>query len=126
MQVNERQLSALAGWSCVAIGAYHVVAGAAASVPGIGAINATVDSRERFYNAIFAGYGWEWLRAAHSAQPTRDAERLAAIMAVGGVARLVSIGHRGSPHWFQNSLTAVEFAFPAAVFAVTRGLGGPR
>lgn len=116
---NERQLANAAGLSCVAIGAYHLALGSA-SVPGAADANSTVDSRERFYSAIFAGYGWEWLRAARGPSPQRDAERLAAVMAVGGVARVISLGHKGSPHWLQNVLTAVEFGFPAVVFATTR------
>lgn len=51
------------GIACAAIGLYHLVLGIA-SVPGEGSTGATVDSRERFYNAIFLGYGLAWIWAA--------------------------------------------------------------
>ncbi len=44
------------GVACVVIGLFHLALGVS-SVPGEGMAGATVDSRERFYNAIFVGYG---------------------------------------------------------------------
>ncbi len=58
-----RNLAGFTGLSCIAIGIYHFALGTA-SVPGATDANATVDSRERFYSAFFAGYGVAWLRAA--------------------------------------------------------------
>ena len=58
-----RSLAGFTGLSCIAIGVYHFALGTA-SVPGATDANATVDSRERFYSAYFAGYGFAWLGAA--------------------------------------------------------------
>lgn len=75
----------------MAIGAYHFALGTA-SVPGASDANATVDSRERFYSAIFAGYGIAWLQAARNS-PIRAGEvrLLAGVMLAGGVGRVLSL-----------------------------------
>jgi hypothetical protein len=115
-----RNLAGLTGLSCVAIGIYHLALGTA-SVPGATDANATVDSRERFYNAYFAGYGVAWLRAARRS-PIRAGEvrALAGLMLISAVGRVLSLVHNGRPHWFQEVLTAVEFAVPAAFFGLTK------
>jgi hypothetical protein len=51
-----RWLALVMGVACVVIGLVHLLWGIS-SVPGEESAGATVDSRERFYNAIFAGYG---------------------------------------------------------------------
>jgi hypothetical protein len=75
-----KNLAVFTGLSCVAIGIYHFALGTA-SVPGATDANATVDSRERFYSAYFAGYGFAWLRAARKS-PIRagDVRLLAGLM----------------------------------------------
>ena len=109
-----RNLAGFTGLSCIAIGIYHFALGAA-SVPGATDANATVDSRERFYSAYFAGYGVAWLRAARKS-PIRAGEvrLLAGLMLISGIGRLISLVHNGRPHWFQEVLTAIEFIVPAA------------
>jgi hypothetical protein len=119
--VTSRQLRNLAGFtglSCIVIGIYHFALGTA-SVPGATDANATVDSRERFYSAFFAGYGVAWLRAARRS-PIRagDVRLLAGLMLLGAVGRLISLVHNGRPHWFQEVLTAIEFVIPAAFFGI--------
>lgn len=57
------------GITCAAIGLYHLALGIA-SVPGEASTGATVDSRERFYNAIFFGFGLAWIRAARQCCPS--------------------------------------------------------
>jgi hypothetical protein len=111
-------LSAGTGVSCIAIGAYHFALGTA-SVPGATDANATVDSRERFYSAIFAGYGIAWMGAARKS-PIRadDVRLLATLLLAGGMGRLLSRLLNGPPHWFQDVLTAVEFAVPAIFFGL--------
>ena len=118
-----RHLKSLAGFtglSCIVIGIYHFALGTA-SVPGATDANATVDSRERFYSAYFAGYGLAWLGAARRS-PIRAGEvrLLAGVMLVSAVGRVISLVHNGRPHWFQEVLTAVEFIVPAAFFGLTR------
>jgi hypothetical protein len=118
---NSRQLRSLAGFtglSCIVIGIYHFALGTA-SVPGAADANATVDSRERFYSAYFAGYGFAWLRAARkSTIRASDVRLLAGLMLVSAVGRLISLVHNGRPHWFQELLTAIEIVVPAVFFGI--------
>jgi hypothetical protein len=111
-----RNAAACTGVSCVAIAAYHFALGTA-SVPGATDANATVDSRERFYSACFAGYGFAWMRAARKT-PIRaaDVRLLAGVMLLGGIGRVISLVRNGRPHWFQEVLTAIEFVVPAVFF----------
>jgi hypothetical protein len=113
-------LATLTGLSCIAIGAYHLALGTA-SVPGASDANATVDSRERFYSAYFAGYGLAWMRAARKS-PVRaaDVRLLAGVMLLSAIGRLISLVHNGRPHWFQEVLTATEFIVPTIFFAALR------
>jgi len=121
VDTSARRLKNLAGFtglSCIVIGIYHLVLGTA-SVPGAADANATVDSRERFYSAYFAGYGVAWLRTARRS-PIRAGEvrALAGLMLFSAVGRVISLVHNGRPHWFQEVLTAVEFVVPAAFFGI--------
>jgi hypothetical protein len=113
-----KNLAGFTGLSCIAIGNYHLALGIA-SVPGATDANATVDSRERFYSAYFAGYGVAWLRVARRT-PIRAVEvrALAGLMLFSAVGRVLSLVHNGRPHWFQDVLTAVEIAVPAAFFGI--------
>jgi hypothetical protein len=100
------------GVACAVIGLYHVVLGID-SVPGAGTANATVDSRERFYNAIFFGYGVAWIWVARQSPIPATAVRwLAGFMLLGGIGRLVSLAQHGAPHWFQIPLTVIELVLP--------------
>ena len=113
-----KNLAVFTGLSCVAIGIYHFALGTA-SVPGATDANATVDSRERFYSAYFAGYGFAWLGAARKS-PIRagHVRLLAGLMLLSAVGRLISLLHNGRPHWFQEVLTAIEFVVPALFFGI--------
>jgi hypothetical protein len=113
-----KNLAGFTGLSCIAIGIYHLALGIA-SVPGATDANATVDSRERFYSAYFAGYGVAWLRVARRT-PIRAVEvrALAGLMLFSAVGRVLSLVHNGRPHWFQDVLTAVEIVVPAAFFGI--------
>ncbi|MGB6511416.1 MAG: DUF4345 domain-containing protein [Mycobacterium sp.] len=113
-----RNLAGFTGLSCIAIGVYHFALGTA-SVPGATDANATVDSRERFYSAYFAGYGLAWLRAARKS-PIRAGEvrLLAGAMLLSAIGRLISLVDKGRPHWFQEVLTAIEFVVPAVFFGI--------
>ncbi|HUB54676.1 MAG TPA: DUF4345 domain-containing protein [Mycobacterium sp.] len=115
---NLRNLAGFTGLSCIAIGVYHFALGTS-SVPGATDANATVDSRERFYSAYFAGYGLAWLAAARKS-PIRagDVRLLAGLMLVSAIGRLISLVHNGRPHWFQEVLTVIEFVAPAVFFRI--------
>ncbi|MFE0098972.1 DUF4345 domain-containing protein [Streptomyces sp. NPDC059009] len=104
------------GVTCAAIGIYHLVLGIA-SVPGETSAGATVDSRERFYNAIFLGYGLAWIWVVRQAPIRAQLVRgLAAIMLIGGLGRLLSAAVHGWPHWFQIPLTVIELVLPPLYF----------
>lgn len=86
-------------------------------MPGEGAAGATVDSRERFYGAVFLGYGLAWLWAARqSPVPSAAVRWLAGIFLLGGVGRLLSLAVHGAPQGFQTVLTALEIALPPVYF----------
>jgi Domain of unknown function (DUF4345) len=107
-----RRLVTTTGVTCVAIGAVHLVLGVA-SVPGERSAGPTVDSRERFYAALFLGYGLAWLDAGRRTPvPAATVRGLAGLCLLGGVGRLVSIAVHGRPHWFQDVLTGVELVLP--------------
>ncbi|MET7540550.1 DUF4345 domain-containing protein [Streptomyces sp. NPDC005507] len=104
------------GIACAAIGLYHLVLGIA-SVPGEGSTGATVDSRERFYNAIFFGFGLAWIWAARQSPiPSTAVRWLAGIFLLGGIGRVLSVAVHGWPHWFQVPLSALELALPPLFF----------
>ncbi|MGH4033075.1 DUF4345 domain-containing protein [Actinomycetota bacterium Odt1-20B] len=109
-------LSWAMGVICAAIGIYHLVLGIA-SVPGETSAGATVDSRERFYNAIFLGYGLAWIWVVRQTPIRAQLVRgLAAIMLIGGLGRLLSAAVHGWPHWFQIPLTVIELVLPPLYF----------
>src|SRR5277367_4625023 len=114
-----KNLAGFTGLSCIVIGIYHFALGTA-SVPGATDANATVDSRERFYSAYFAGYGLAWLWAARKS-PIRAAQvrLLAGVMLLSAIGRLISLVDKGRPHWFQEVLTAIEFVVPAVFFGIS-------
>ena len=111
-----RYLAPAMGVSCVLIGLFHIALGIP-SVPGEEFTNATVDSRERFYNAIFAGYVLAWIWAARQSPVPAGAVRfLAGIVALAAIGRLLSMADVGRPHGFQTALTALEVVLPVVFF----------
>ncbi|MFC9328469.1 DUF4345 domain-containing protein [Kitasatospora sp. NPDC057015] len=107
-----RVLVTLMGWSCVAIGLFHVALGNAA-IPGAGSAGATVDSWGRFMGASFVGYGLAWLWAARQRPvPSTPVRVLAAVFLLGGLGRLISLAVHGRPHWFQIVLAVIELGLP--------------
>ncbi|MFF7130572.1 DUF4345 family protein [Streptomyces sp. NPDC008240] len=111
-----RILTQLMGWSCVAIGLFHVVLGNAA-IPGAGSAGTTVDSWGRFMGASFVGYGLAWLWAARQRPiPARAVRWLAGVFLLGGVGRLLSLAVHGWPQWFQIVLAVIELGLPPVFF----------
>lgn len=104
------------GVACVAIGVFHLVLGNSA-VPGEGSADATVDSLNRFFGAIFAGYGLAWIWAARQSPIPATAVRwLAGVFLLGGIGRLLSLAAHGWPQWFQVVLTSIELVMPPLYF----------
>jgi hypothetical protein len=129
MQRLLKGLAVAMGVACAAIGLYHVVLGIG-SVPGEGTAETlagvTVDSRERFYNAIFFGYGVAWLWVARqSPMPVTVVRWLAGFMFLGGIGRLLSLAVYGAPHWFQIPLTALELVLPPVFVWLTLAVRAP-
>ena len=117
-----RALLWVMGVAVVAIAIYHL-AGGIFSVPGTASFSdsarATVDSRERFYSAIFAGYGLGWIWAARQPLiPTSAVDALAGVFLLGGLGRVVSLLGYGWPHWFQVPEAGIELVLPFLFFAL--------
>lgn len=109
----------VAGWTCIVIGGIQLVAGVHGE-PGMSG-DATVDSHVRFMGPVFAGYGLGWLAAASAREPDLNQMRtLAALMALGGLGRLVTRATLGRPHRFHDALLGIELAAPAVIEAVGR------
>ncbi|MFS8098803.1 DUF4345 domain-containing protein [Lentzea alba] len=116
MATTLKTLAWAMGVACALIGAYHVALGID-SVPGEAGAGATVDSRERFYNAIFLGYGLAWIWAARQKPVPANAIRwLAGVFALSAVGRLLSLAVHGQPHWFQIPLIVLEVVLPPVFF----------
>ncbi|MBB4921430.1 hypothetical protein FHR34_000423 [Kitasatospora kifunensis] len=100
----------------MAIGLFHMALGNGA-VPGEGSAGTTVDSLNRFFGAIFAGYGLAWLWAARQSPiPATAVRGLAGVFLLGAFGRLLSIAVHGWPQWFQVVLTAIELVMPPLYF----------
>lgn len=111
-----RILVQLMGWSCVAIGLFHVAFGNAA-IPGAAQAGTTVDSWGRFMGASFTGYGLAWLWAARQRPvPAAAVRLLAGVFLLGGVGRLLSLALHGWPQWFQIALAVIELGLPPVYF----------
>jgi hypothetical protein len=116
-----RWLAWAMGVACLTIGLYHLVGGLD-SVPGEAGAGATVDSRERFYNAIFLGFGLAWIWAARRQPLPLTAIRwLSGIFLLGGLGRLLSMAVHGQPHWFQIPLIVLEIVLPPVFFWLASG-----
>ncbi|ORA85395.1 DUF4345 domain-containing protein [Mycobacterium malmoense] len=124
-------LTLVMGISCALIGLYHLVLGQW-SVPGTGPSSATIDSRERFYSAVFFGYGLAWVWAARQSPiPARVVRVLAGIFLLGAIGRVISLVMLGWPHWLQSAEAGVELMLPFVFFWLAgadehdaRGSGG--
>lgn len=118
-------LGKVMGYVCIAIGGVQLVGGVRGE-PGMTG-DATVDSHVRFMGPVFAGYGLGWLDAAAGDEPDPGRLRvLAALMALGGLGRLVTRATVGRPYWFHDVLLALELAAPLMTEAACRSEGRAR
>ncbi|MGW0182265.1 DUF4345 domain-containing protein [Nocardia sp. NPDC003345] len=122
MEKTLRSLCWMMGVICTLIGLAHIVIGPDA-VPDTGALTATDDNQNRFFGAIFAGYGLAWIWAVRQSPVAGNAVRwLAGIMFVGGLSRFFSVAAHGWPHPFVIGLTVLELVLPPLYFWLVRGV----
>lgn len=113
-----RVLTLVMGVSFALIGLYHFSLGEW-SVPGTGPATATIDSRERFFSAIFFGYGLAWIWAARQSPISATLIRvLAGVFLLAGTGRVLSVLTVGWPHWLQTSEAVLELVLPLVFFAL--------
>jgi hypothetical protein len=116
MRLALRIILLVGGIAAVLIALLHVVFGPA-SIPGSVPANATMDSEDRFYAAIFLGFGVALLWCAQSIEQRGKAIRfLIAVFFLGGCARLISVMFVGPPNRLFQALMAVELLLPPAVW----------
>ncbi|MCC3774255.1 DUF4345 domain-containing protein [Streptomyces sp. UNOB3_S3] len=114
-----RWLLLVMGVASIAIGAAHLVAGAA-SVPGESFADATVDSRERFYGAIFLGYGVARVYAARRSRPTAVHPRGRQPVVINGKPT-----PRESPVFHSRQPASVGLLASAGLAALSAGADSP-
>jgi hypothetical protein len=111
---------ALFGVTVIFISLLHVALGPAA-IPGSVAVNATMDSEDRFYATLFLAYGAVMLSCVrHVEHKGKVVYFLALTFFTGGLARLVSMGAVGPPNGFFGAMTALELLLPIAMALVQR------
>jgi Domain of unknown function (DUF4345) len=87
------------------------------SVLGSGPTNATIDSRERFYAAVFIGFGIAWIWAARQSPiPGTMMRVLAGIVLLSGIGRVISVSLVSWPHWLQVAEAGIELVLPLVFF----------
>lgn len=122
MEIVLRGLLAILGVSSIIISLAHIVMGPDA-IPGAIAVNATMDSQDRFFAALFLAYGaavlW-FLRGWRD--KLREIQLLVMVLFAGGLARLVSFVVTGPPHPFYIAMTIIELVLPLAVIWLARRL----
>jgi hypothetical protein len=107
-----RWFVAVFGLVCVGIALTHIFVGPS-SIPGSVPVNPTMDSEDRFYAAIFLGFGIAHIWCARDLAG-RGGVLLAlqTIFFVGGLARLVSWAQMGPPVPFFLAVGSTELLFP--------------
>ena len=112
MQRALKVLVTLFGGACIVIALAHVLLGSAI-VPSGAALNPTTDSEDRFYAAMFLGFGSALVWCARDLHGrARAFDALMLIFLIGGVARLLSLLQLGLPHPLFIVLGAVELVLP--------------
>lgn len=117
-----RALCIMLGVSIAIIGLWHVGQGSSV-ILGAGDVSASVDSEDRFFGAVFFGYGLGWLLCA--TDPVRWRVSLygqSGIFLLGGLARILSLVQVGRPHDLYLWLMAVELIVPFVLFGLLAGL----
>lgn len=104
------------GVATLLIAAAHLFLGSAA-IPGASAVNATVDSEDRFYAMIFGGYGLALFYAARDVKGRASLTRfLAGLFFAGAIGRTASWVMVGPPNSFFKAMLALEFVLPSIIW----------
>jgi hypothetical protein len=116
---------ALFGATVVFIALMHVSLGPARLL-GVGPLDPTMDSEDRFYATQFLAYGVVVLTCVRGVeQKTRIVQYLALALFVGGLARLISMAAVGPPNAFFLAMTALELGMPVVMILVQRRVSPP-
>lgn len=103
---------ALFGAVCMAIAMAHILLGQQV-IPGSVPTNATMDSEDRFYSALFLGFGAALIWTSRNLATRRgELNALLATFWLGGIARLFSWAAMGPPNKLFILLGAVELTLP--------------
>lgn len=102
----------LLGAACLLIGLAHIAFGPAIIRGGM-AVNATMDSEDRFLATFFAAFGIACVWCARDMKARKPvAVFLMTAFFAGGVARLVSVAAVGRPDNFFVAMTVIELVLP--------------
>lgn len=120
--VGLRWFLRLFGAVCCVIALAHIALGPSA-IPGSVAVNATMDSEDRFYATLFCGFGAAiiWCGAAPHAR-SKALTALLALFFLGGVSRIISAIAVGMPSDLFIVLTTIELALPPGILLWLRHL----
>lgn len=122
LMMTLKMLGRVTGSISAAMGAFQFLGGVRGE-PGMSG-NTTTDSHVRFMGPIFIGYSLGWFDAASSEPDLARMRRLAGLMALGGVGRLVARRSGGRPHRLHDVLLAIELGVPVAVEVAARNPAG--
>lgn len=110
----------LFGAICCIIAAAHIACGPRAII-GTMPVNAALDSEDRFFAALFLGFGAALIRCSLDLLARRRMfGGLLLTFGGGGIARLVSVAAVGWPHPFRIALAGVELLLPVVLWALLR------
>lgn len=112
MRKTLQVLLAIFGVTDICIALLHIALGPAA-IPGSVAVNATMDSEDRFYATLFLAFGVILVWCVRDIE--RKAKPVYVLMLtffVGGLARLVSMLAVGLPNTFFIAMTVLELLLP--------------
>ncbi|MBM3622354.1 MAG: DUF4345 domain-containing protein [Alphaproteobacteria bacterium] len=114
-----RALLGVGGAITVGVSFLHIAFGPSV-IPGSIPVNATMDSEDRFYAVMFLAYGAVMLWTLRGLERKLPVVRfLAAVLFVGGLARIISLIAVGLPHPFFVAMTIVELVLPPVIVFIT-------
>ena len=115
MRRNLQLILAAVGATCAVIALVHIIVGPS-SIPGSIAVNATMDSEDRFYATMFLAFGAALLWCVPGVE--RKSTIVYVLMLtffLGGLARVMSIVAVGLPNALFTFLTFVELLLPLII-----------